>query len=1036
MSGYTEVVSAIRVWSHVNERPGTAMSDPDHVAGSSRRPRADSGASIGASTAPESSDMPAFRKGKERASSMVSVASEKARLFRTSLENGLRGGRSSVVSPVNSSSNVRSDSLPSDGDSTTPSGRPDLSIVPTPTTDSDNPSSGLPSPFPMSPPCNSPLDVEGPSLANELLKTPLTDQDSPGGPSPSTPSSNNQRSSRRPSLPSILEKAAHPGIAFRSAMRKTEKDSSPSITESEQNSATPPPPSGMFSRGRARTVETLQRTKSQKRAILGLFRRGQSPHSRSPSPPRKIIETAPRPAATEQLEESIALLKRASMDPEMMQMALAVVQLGDQLEAAAAISAPVTKTHFFDDLPASPSSYSVSSDRQASRMPPPPSIERGWDPRRGRNGVAGVISPSPLANTWGDESDGEPRRASVRRSVTDVVRKSKDVPRRMPSLPAMAGSITKRRSRVLPNGTSPPTDVSAGPTSDSSFIESDEALCVNSSTPATEPSPHEEKPKFNEEEEEDPDVTITAPPTSVPSLTLGSAEDGAASEAADLHVNSDSHALAEVDMDGRRFRGESVSSQLTETVITPPSSRMMTPPGSAGHRIDPDMDLRSLGLLPVSPETQSKERTTALKAATLSTLGSGLPSERVVPSSLPSERPLGSRRSPLQRSASQRSTATLQRSTSQRSTSQRSILDGPIPEGRPLSPPHRKISNHAEARDAMEQDERDILSIAQMPHSELSSRSLADQLAAYGESHALAQEFARVERLSSVSSGSDRRFQRHSTMSTGSTTTSQSGVDNINHRSSVSSFASSKAGLTPIDPSITRIYDRRADAYRERMQALASVPSMNGIQKRSMTNGSRSRATSASDMWLTAGPHATASAAHPRRLTDPTGTTPEDIDQHPNISGPLPMVSDLQRVRKNSANGSRKPTMSSIKAGVSSGPSPRGSLQTSVLGSTPRRTGHLSRASSLSMSDNTRYQGLAQARAYAAHSSSVVGTSSIMASRQPHPRSDTEEDEDELEPPEPAFNVVEVSQWQNGLEGSKAHNKWGQFKGAIGHLRR
>lgn len=1044
MSGHAEVIRAIRVWSHINEQPGTSMSDPDYAHGSARRrPRADSGASEGTRTAPESDVTPTSRKGKERATSMVSAASEKARLFRTSLENGLRAGRSSVTSPVNHSA-----SFPSDGDSTTHSGHPSLSMERTRTMDSDNPSSGLPSPFPMSPVENSPLDEEGPSLANGLLKTPVMDQESSTCPSPASISSNTQRSSRRPSLPSILEKAAHPGVAFRTAMRKTEKDSSPSIAESEPNT-TPLPSTGMFSRGRTRTAETLQRTKSQKRALLALFRRGQSPPSRSPSPPRKV-ETVPRQAATVQLEESIARLKRASMDPEMMQMAMDVVQLGDQLEAAAAISAPVTKTRFFDDPPSSSSSCSVSSDRQAPKMPPPPSIERGWDPRRGRNGFGGVISPSPLANTWGDESDEEPRRAYVRRSVTDVVRKSKEMPRRMPSLPVMSGSVSKRRTKVPPKGTSPPTDASADPTSDSgSFVESDELVGgVDSSTPPTEePSPSEEKSAFDDDEE-DGDVTITAPPSDVPSLMLEPVHDGLETRAG---PTSDSHPLPEADTDRRRFRGESVSSQLTDAVVTPPTSRMRTPPpSSVEHRVDPDMDLRSLGLLPVSPEANLKRANSVkLKAASMSTLGSGLPSHRVllpsdsgVLSSLPSERPLA-HRSPMQHSISNRSQrSAMQRSDSQRSSSHRSVIDGPIPEGRPLRPPHRKISSHAEARDAMKQDERDVLSIAQMPHSELSSRSLADQLAAYGESHALAQEFARVERLSSVSSGSDRRFQRHSAMSTDSTATSVSGADMVNKRSSVNSFSSSKTGLTPIDPSISRIYDRRADAYRERMHSLASAPSMYGFQKRSMTTSgtSRSRATSASDMWPTAGP--TASAAYPRRLTDPMGSAPQDIDTHPHISGPLPMVSDLSgnRSRKNSGNLSRKPTMSSIKAGVPSGPSPRASPHSSILSSVPRRNGHPTRATSLSMSnvDSTRYQGLSQARAFAAQSSSYVGTSSIMASRQPQTKSDTDEDEDDLEPLEPPFNIVDVSQWQHGLatSGGKAHNKWGQFKGAIGHLRR
>lgn len=1039
MSGYAEIVHAIRVWLHVSERPGSsmsAMSDPD---ASSREHRADAGASSGAGTASET-DVPVSRKGKERATSMVSVASEKARLFRTSLENGLRGGRTYVASPEHGNSTAGTASLPSDG-ATTPSGRPELSQVPTPlTVDSDNPSSALPSPFPSSPASNSPLDDDEPSVANGVVTTPVPDQESPGNPSPSPSSSsyNPQRSSRRPSLPSILERAAHPGAAFRTAMRKTEKDSSPSITESDQTSPNPPSTS-IFARGRSRTTETIQRTKSQKRALLKLFRRGQSPHSRSPSPPKRQEMTIPRPPPNEQLVESIARLKRASMDPEMMQMATDVLRLGDQLEAAASISAPVTKTRFFDDLSPTPSSRSLSTDLHGSNMPPPSSIERGWDPPRGRNGFGGVISPSPLANTWGDDSDEEPRRASVRRSVTEVVRKpvSRDAPRRMPSLPAMAGSATaRRRSRVLPNGISPPTDTSGElgePSSDSASLgESDEVVGV-STTPATEPSPLEEKSKFDDGEE-DGDITITAPPNDLAdicSLSLKEIEDGVEANGVGPNPTSavDSLPLPETDSNMSRFRDESMSSQFTDSVCTPPSSRVMTPPGSGGNRVPPDTDLRSLGLLPGTPETKPT-RTNSIKAAAMSALGSGLPSERAGPSSLPSERLLASnvpeRRSPLLHSVSQRSSPTpprgvLHRSASQRSSSQRSTLDGTIHEGRPFPPPPRKISSHAEARDAMEQDERDVLSLAQMPHSELSSRTLADQLAAYGESHALAQEFARVERLSSVSSGSGHRSsQRHSTLSSGSTA-SRSGTE-VTQRNSTSFIPRAPP---PVDPSVSRIYDRREAAYRDRMATLTTTTGMYGFHQRSMSGTSRSRATSASDKWLAAGPSAV--EAHPRRLTDPTGSNPKDVDSNPHISGPLPMVSDMTRSRKNSL--SRAPSMAAIKAGVPSSGSPRNTPHNGILSSVPRRNVK-SRGTSLSMSDSSpRYAGLAQARAFAAQSSSLKGTSSIMASRQPHVPSDSgeDEDEDELEP-EPAFSFGEVTEWQSGLNKS---GKWGQLKGQI-----
>jgi hypothetical protein len=64
------------------------------------------------------------------------------------------------------------------------------------------------------------------------------------------------------------------------------------------------------------------------------------------------------------------------------------------------------------------------------------------------------------------------------------------------------------------------------------------------------------------------------------------------------------------------------------------------------------------------------------------------------------------------------------------------------------SPPvtGRKISSRAEAADLVRQNEDDVLQLAQLPPSLDSSRSLAAQLAAYGESHAIEQEFAKQER--------------------------------------------------------------------------------------------------------------------------------------------------------------------------------------------------------------------------------------------------------------------------------------------------
>ena len=72
----------------------------------------------------------------------------------------------------------------------------------------------------------------------------------------------------------------------------------------------------------------------------------------------------------------------------------------------------------------------------------------------------------------------------------------------------------------------------------------------------------------------------------------------------------------------------------------------------------------------------------------------------------------------------------------------------PVPEHdvAPTSP--RKALTREEAKKLVKQNEQDILQLAQLPTSVDSSRSLAEQLAAYGENHQLEQQIAAEERRS------------------------------------------------------------------------------------------------------------------------------------------------------------------------------------------------------------------------------------------------------------------------------------------------
>jgi hypothetical protein len=62
------------------------------------------------------------------------------------------------------------------------------------------------------------------------------------------------------------------------------------------------------------------------------------------------------------------------------------------------------------------------------------------------------------------------------------------------------------------------------------------------------------------------------------------------------------------------------------------------------------------------------------------------------------------------------------------------------------SPTPQKALTREEAKNLVKQNEMDILSLAQLPPSLDSSRSLAAQLAAYGENHQLEQQIAAEER--------------------------------------------------------------------------------------------------------------------------------------------------------------------------------------------------------------------------------------------------------------------------------------------------
>lgn len=920
MSGYNEVVHTIRIWYQINgySRGPTSASVPNV------RSRANSFASNQSEATDVSASGSSARKGKERASSMVSAASEKGlRLLRGSFDGKFqRNG---------STGNDVSGAIRSDGS--------DSGSVAPPYYIDGITTSELPSPV------GGDLSSPGGDEDTEETITPDTHQLTPTSPTDTLSPNYKEKTSRRPSLPSILEKAAHPGVAFRNAMRKVDSGHPNGAIaehgEHAQESTVQNDDQGPGFRGRLWPSEIkakMDKAKVDKQAILKMFKRDYSPPSRSPSPPPRRAEPAPHPA---QVELDIARLRRASMDPDMVQMAMDAQALGERLEmTTVTTSAPAAKTRFFESLPPSPSLTSHSDRPSARTTNGSDRPDRQWDRRLSRHST---ISPSPLANEWGpaDSSDGSGiKDATIRRTLTEIRKPSHEHkgPRRMPSAPSMPSmqsqsiaafkerqTLSHTPSMTARNGESL-TEASASREGiDSSVIVPKlEALAQSRSrepTTAEESQPHEGSSASKAlPPQGSPTATLDTPSTEVGTDSTPTAQSGlktppevAVSEYLEppQSENEAVEAITSSDPTGR-YRGESIGSNQTDStggvLTTPPSSRVLTPPGSRHPSVGDDLDVRCMGLVPAE--------------------GNALPG---VPR------------------------------TSESSLSAIAAKFPPVPENGvvrnmpvavPPRPPVRTISSHAEARTAMEQAERDVLELAQVPDTASANRDLASQLAAYGETHAIAQEFERAERRTSRTSrsSSDRTSQMSSQLSMS---------DRERHR--VSSHpppprsAHSRSGSAPspafdsgwMPIPVNHIYDRREQAYRERLNALTSAAAATTVHHRLPT---KSRYGSVNDMWAAG---QTSSSLH-RRMTSPSHR------MNGAAAGALP-----------AKNGAPAVGSGSYPASLSVTPSLNNSLSNSMAsgGKPIMRSSSLTRPTKPgSLRNDARYQGLAAARSYAAAS--------------------------------------------------------------------
>ena len=412
----------------------------------------------------------------------------------------------------------------------------------------------------------------------------------------------------------------------------------------------------------------------------------------------------------------------------------------------------------------------------------------------------------------------------------------------------------------------------------------------------------------------------------------------------------------------------------------------------------------------------------------------------------------------------------------------------PVPEHDVVHPvPRRKASTSAEAREIIKQAESDILQLAQMPDSLHSSRSLAAQLAAYGESHAMEEVFTERERYLGSEDGRSVTSDRDSYFSAVSEGASRGPSDVVSERShrpsSLHSFGrrSTSTRMIIVGPlltqisgfgagsllsvdgphsaSINTIYDKRAAAYRERLTALTSPPPLSsGASAHSShrhRHRTRSPMASPNESWLNAGP------SHAADLG-----VDDSVDQHPAISSPQPVATPSHR-------SGRKPSLPVGMVARQPSSKPSSMIGPSLLRSTHSLSPINSRVGSASFSGVTplnfgispsRFAGLSSppmqslgsVGAVAARSPSITsgfstggagaGAStlssgspyiSIFSNRFTGPHDGDDSDDEEGTPQQ--YTLIE-NDWMGGHvvdpDGLEKRKKWGQLKGAFAKPRK
>ncbi|WVQ65750.1 uncharacterized protein L199_003928 [Kwoniella botswanensis] len=993
INGHEDVVRVLHVYHHLrhqdalNDPANSDKAEPSSPSGSTSHLPDDDDSSVNTRHAWGIGS----RKGKERAFSLTSTKSESAVKVKKSLEGLLRRGSRYSAGGISSMSDYRSANA-NDSPRSEASGSMMGNTIPRISTVSDMSSIN-------SDQLQSPVDIDIPGSPSPQKgdNTPLgqIDIENPGQSSPrsltrvlSGQSSNsngtsivlgsppnsagvtppqrgrlNSTSSHRPTLPSILEKAVHPGQAFRAVMRhhthdKDQKDhtvqfppdpSSEDQVAHEHDSSSHHSSSGGFFRGRKKSHDSDDKKQSHghshKHGFKGLFRRGHSPPSRSPSPPMKSDNA--KPIAGEELEEGIARLKRASLeldrhgqvsvsdagntdavqdtgiDPDI----IGAISISDDQDATPQarqipFSAPVTKTKFFPDSPTGPPRLPSRGNDIPSSTASSPGTMQFNRPRTGSE----VIAPSPLANEWAhdEDSDSSLPRAGIRRVKTEILKSpisssplSPESEITSPTFPTGSRRRSATHSGGLPpptfstinKGLNPPKVIGLGWEGDVDLRK------VAASELIRRESQRRQAEVDSEMDAEDEEYHDALSPAFEPAdAKSNDQEDNDSTPTPQSGVIPDDATPTEDEQQGR-LRGESVGSMTTD------SSRLSTPPAPSSAQF------RMSSINDDSEESANRR----LPSYGQPTTTDGRPRGKSVSS-------ISSAASGMGYSYAQ-STSTPPTSLTTPSALSLALVSGfpPVPENEVahVPPTHRRtltqrtISSHAEAKEVIKQNENDILQLAQLPPSLDSSRSLAEQLAAYGENYAIERQFAEIERRSNTGLTPTGRSEDGESFFSAESSNRSWGSSKSSERERRRGPSGNFTGLQPraisnpnplvplvsVDaprsslPSINSIYDKRADAYRKHMATLASVQPLlsSSSSTRHAQTRARQRAVSAQEGWLNASrPSRPGSIMSYTTANEIPNQDEEERIKYPHISNPLPVLTNPvtgQRPRKSSGGG-------------------------------------------------------------------------------------------------------------------------------------